>query len=491
MSFWVSRLENLINLIGPFEEVSVNPARALQTLPAKVGGKGASLLVMGEIFGDLVPPAVVLPIGASVHEPIPFHLIDPCGHSLYESGHLLLSVRSSGEVSMPGMMDTILNVGIRRENLQQFAEEYRTSMDVAHQTLQTFYRTYAKAASEIPSERFDEIHRAAKLLGMSAEKVTDAYEKVLDNANLEIPDDPHELLKRCVELVHYSWHNDRACEYRKAMDLSSLSGTAVIVQKMVFGNLNERSLTGVLFSHNLDTGEREWFGEYLVGAQGEDLVSGERAGRPVSELLEGANQISVVVNELTERLEEMYDGPIDIEFTVENDRLYILQARRAKMSPIAESVYQLENPAGSLAETLKSLLQTTLSGYDGGKPNDTEGGVLKVASGFPVGSGKITARVAMLPESADLCKSLNVPYIYARRETSPDDLRYMKDAVGILTCNGGVSSHAALIARSWGKIGVVGTGGEFMSPGSIMYDGVEIRDNDTVTLDADAGEVLV
>lgn len=437
----------------------------------------------------------------------------------------LVSVRSAGAVSMPGMMDTILNVGVNQKFFKDFLTGSTPSesmaQDEAEQGTEEPKKAKAKKASKTvlenlmesnPQEEFaaDIYARflsmyGTTVLGMKKEvfptkkfrSVADvevAFDEVYSKHKKTFPSQKvEEQLLDCVLAVFNSWDNDRAKLYRQLNNIDENAGTAVVIQRMVFGNKNDMSATGVMFSRNPSTGVSTLTGEFLVNAQGEDVVSGSHTPQDMGEMRRDFPDAYRQLTRIAENLESKYKQMQDIEFTIEDNKVFILQARTAKCSPYARLKMLMdmfkfkELTAQEVLDniSLKEYLDLNVKQVDQSfsRPSDGEG--------LAASMGAISGRVVFGPSY----KYEGEPTIFVAKETTPDDLQAIQLATGILTASGGATSHAAVVARGMGKVCVVGCKDlKLMEKGGrecATIGGKEVRDGDWITLDANEGKVWV
>jgi pyruvate,orthophosphate dikinase len=370
---------------------------------------------------------------------------------------LLVSVRSGAPVSMPGMMDTILDLGLNDATERGLAA---ASGDPA----------FAASCRDRLGTMFREI------VGADA-----------------VPEDPWEQLRLAIEAVFRSWNSDRAKAYRRRESIADDLGTAVTVQAMVFGNLGADSGTGVAFTRNPATGEPALYGDVLFDAQGEDVVAGTHATQPMAALDERLPAVGAELREVAGRLEHHYADLCDIEFTIERGRLWLLQVRVGKRSPAAAlriAVDMAEDPAFPLSrrealERVAHLLAdpptvtTGRSGY-----------LLPLVTGLGASPGVASGEVATSPERAERAAGEGRRVILVRAETSPDDVHGMSLAAGILTARGGLASHAAVVARGWGIPAVVGASSVDVRDGEVAIGERTLHEGETITIDGGSGEVF-
>jgi pyruvate, orthophosphate dikinase len=433
---------------------------------------------------------------------------------------LLVSVRSGARVSMPGMMDTVLNLGLNDstvEGLAARASNPRFAWDSYRRFVAMFGDVVLGMKPERKEDRdpFEEILHAKKQargvkhdseLPVDAlrELVSEFKSEIRRRKGVEFPDDPMDQLQEAVAAVFRSWENDRAIAYRKLNGIPSEWGTAVSVQSMVFGNMGDDSGTGVAFTRNPATGDDEFYGEFLVNAQGEDVVAGIRTPQKIRELEARWPDIARQLEEVRSRLERHYRDMQDIEFTIERGKLYVLQTRSGKRTGLAavriavamaeeklvtrdEAVLRVE------PEALNHLLRPIFDGER--KAEAVKAGKL-LAKGLPAGPGAASGRLVFFAEDAEAWRARGETVLLARHETSPEDIRGMAAAEGFLTAFGGMTSHAALVARQMGKVAIVGCEAlrfDYHAKTMIVATAAGekvLREGDWVSIDGTAGEVI-
>lgn len=398
----------------------------------------------------------------------------------------LLSVRSAGAVSMPGMMDTVLNVGLTSEVVKKASAKDKEFMLDSYSRLCSMY---GETVLGIEKDKFKGKPKKFK----TVEDLNGFYEGIFKKHKVEIPSSPEEQIYNCIVSVFDSWNNDRAKLYRSINKIDENAGTAVVIQKMVFGNKNNLSATGVLFSRNPSNGKNQLSGEYLVCAQGEDVVSGSHTPKGLSELEFEMPEIYKDLKKISKDLEYKYQQVQDIEFTIENEKLYILQARTAKCSPYANLTMLMDMYRAKTITAKDVMNRMTLNDYLdlNIKQVDQSYAVVADGVGLPASMGAISGRVVFGPSS----KYKGDPTIFLATETTPDDLQAIQKANGILTASGGVTSHAAVVARGMGKICIVGCsdlkveikdGNERATLGDVV-----LKSGDWITMDANQGKVWV
>jgi len=429
---------------------------------------------------------------------------------------LLVSVRSGARESMPGMMDTVLNLGLNDRTVQGLIRRTQNPR-FAYDSYRRFVQMYADVVLGLrPKEKTERdpfetiLERKKQSRGvrldteLSAEDLREAVAafkaEVKNRSGKAFPDDPHEQLWGAIGAVFGSWNNDRAVAYRELYHIPHEWGTAVNVQAMVFGNLGETCATGVAFTRNPSTGEKEFYGEFLVNAQGEDVVAGTRTPRPIAELKTVMSKPYAELQKVCKILEKHYKEMQDIEFTVEDRKLWMLQTRSGKRTGFAAvriAVDMVEERIIGKKEALlriepdhlNQLLRPIFDDSDKHKAAE-EGRIL--AKGLPAGPGAATGRAVFHAEDAVAWNKKGERVILCRRETSPDDIRGMEAAQGILTARGGMTSHAALVARQMGKVCVAGCEAlQIDYSGRVMHVGkTTLKEGDWISLDGSSGEVV-
>jgi pyruvate,orthophosphate dikinase len=418
---------------------------------------------------------------------------------------LLVSVRSGAKFSMPGMMDTILNLGLNDktvEGLKARTNNGRFAFDSYRRFIQMFGAVVLEIPKDAFEHEFDAVKKAhgAKLdTDLQEEPLREVVRRYKDvvrtRAKREFPQDPDEQLRMARNAVFRSWNNPRAKEYRRIYDIPDSIGTAVNVQMMVFGNTGERSATGVGFTRNPATGAREFYGEFLINAQGEDVVAGIRTPQPIRELERVMPKAYKQLREITTRLERHYRDVQDFEFTIQDERLFMLQTRSGKRTGYAAVVIatdlvkeKLVTPKEAiLLVDPESLSQLLAPGFD---PNEWK--KLPVATrGLPASPGAASGHAVFTADDAVQWSSEGKPVILVRRETVPDDIHGMWVSQGILTATGGMTSHAAVVGRQMGKPSVVGAGDlEIDEWGrQFLVKGQTVKEGDFISFDGLTGEV--
>jgi pyruvate,orthophosphate dikinase len=420
---------------------------------------------------------------------------------------LLVSVRSGAKFSMPGMMDTILNLGLNDdavEGLKRRTQNGRFAFD----SYRRFIQMFGNVVLEIPKEAFEHEFEAVKkarrakldtdLDEQALRDVLQRYKKVVkDRAKREFPQNPHEQLKMARDAVFRSWMNARAIEYRRIYDIPDHIGTAVNVQMMVFGNTGDRSATGVGFTRNPATGAKEFYGEFLINAQGEDVVAGIRTPQPIRELEQVMPKAYKQLREITTRLEKHYKDVQDFEFTIQDERLFMLQTRSGKRTGFAAVVIATDFVSEKLVTPKEAILlvdpealnQLLAPGFD---PDEWK--KIPVATkGLPASPGAASGQVVFSADHAVEWVNQGKQVILVRRETVPDDIHGMFVAQGILTATGGMTSHAAVVGRQMGKPSIVGAGALEINESAKHFrvDGKTVKEGDFISFDGLTGEVKI
>ena len=459
-----------------------------RTLVDLLGGKGAGLAEMTKA-GLPVPPGFTISTKvctryytngskslAAIDSEMNKHLkhLEKVSGAEFGSSEnpLLVSVRSGSKFSMPGMMDTILNLGLNDASVEGLKD--RTGNErFAIDSYRRFIQMFGNVVIGIPKEAFEHVLDVVKkkcnvradneLNAKALRDVVRRYKKIiLKETQQAFPQDPHRQLRMARDAVFSSWMNPRAIEYRRIYNISDEIGTAVNVQMMVFGNTGNRSATGVGFTRNPATGANEFFGEFLVNAQGEDVVAGIRTPQPIAKLERLMPKAYAQLKRITQRLERHYRDIQDFEFTIQDERLYMLQTRSGKRTGHAAVVIATDLVAEkriSQKEAVQlvdpeSLTQLLAPVFEQRSWNSLP----VIAKGLPASPGAASGQVVFNAEDAVTWSRLGKPVLLVRKETVPDDIHGMHVAQGVLTATGGMTSHAAVVGRQMGKPSVVGAG---------------------------------
>jgi len=488
-----------------------------------LGGKGSGLAEMTNA-GLPVPPGFTIStevcniyykekqkIPAAIDREIAEHvkkLEKAAGATLGSTENpLLVSVRSGAKFSMPGMMDTILNLGLNDnavEGLKRRTKNGRFAFD----SYRRFIQMFGSVVLEIPKDAFEHEFEAVKK-ARGAKLDTDLDEAALRDvvarfksvvktkSGREFPQIPTEQLTMARDAVFRSWMNARAIEYRRIYDIPDHIGTAVNVQMMVFGNTGDRSATGVGFTRNPATGKKEFYGEFLINAQGEDVVSGVRTPQPLRELEKVLPKAYKQLREITTRLEKHYKDVQDFEFTIQDERLFMLQTRSGKRTGWAAVVIATDLVAEKLLTPKEAILlvdpeslnQLLAPGFDQSEWKK----IPTATTGLPASPGAASGQVVFSADHAVEWSQQGKPVILVRRETVPDDIHGMFVAQGILTATGGMTSHAAVVGRQMGKPSVVGAGALEINEAAKQFrvSGQTVKEGDFISFDGLTGEVKI
>ena len=497
-----------------------------------LGGKGAGLAEMANL-GLPVPPGFTITTDVCTYfyanrRTYPSDLEPQVNAALERLGKvvgkrfgdaqdpLLVSVRSGARASMPGMMDTVLNLGLNDETVEALAQQ-SGDRRFAYDSYRRFITMYSNVVLDIEHHLFEEIleeYKEREGHNLDTDLTADDWialvkqykKRVEEERGAPFPQDPREQLWGAIDAVFGSWMNARAITYRRLHRIPENWGTAVNVQAMVFGNLGEASATGVAFTRNPSTGDRQLYGEFLINAQGEDVVAGIRTPQEITEAAREAAssdkpsmekampQAFGELKRIQEKLESHYRDMQDLEFTVENGKLWMLQTRSGKRTAKAalkiavelanEGVISREEAVTRVdPAALDQLLHPTID------PNAER---KVIATGLPASPGAAAGEIVFSADEAELLKSQNRKVILVRVETSPEDIHGMHAAEGILTTRGGMTSHAAVVARGMGKPCVSGAGAIRVdyAAQTMTSAGVTLKKGDTLTIDGSTGQVL-
>ena len=498
-----------------------------------LGGKGANLAEMGKL-GLPVPPGFTITTEVCTefyknNQKYPDDLkiqIEDAIRNIEKilgknfgdvNNPLLVSVRSGARVSMPGMMDTVLNLGLNDKTVLGLIKKTNNET-FAYDSYRRFIQMYSNVVLEVDHYNFEDLLDNYKLTkgvlsdtDLKAEDwkiIISNYKDIIKkNTKKDFPQDSHEQLWGAISAVFKSWQNQRAKTYRKLNNIPEEWGTAVNIQSMVFGNMGNDCATGVAFTRNPSTGENSFYGEYLINAQGEDVVAGIRTPRNItkkarlessSEDLSLEETMPEAFNELTKiykKLENHYRDMQDIEFTIENKKLWMLQTRSGKRTAKASIKIAVDMVSEKLItkdeallridpKILDTLLHPTLD------PKAKKNVIVK---GLPASPGAATGKVTFNADDAEQMKANNQNTILVRVETSPEDIHGMHAAVGILTCRGGMTSHAAVVARGMGRACVSGAGNIKIDYTNKLFkvENIEVKEGDIITIDGSTGEVML
>ena len=419
---------------------------------------------------------------------------------------LLVSVRSGAPASMPGMMDTILNLGLNDEVAQGMI---KLGMDkrFVYDSYRRFIMMFADVVMGYDRDKFeellDELKKAKNVTDDTALDADDMYKLTLEYKDLylelnheEFPVDPKKQLILAVEAVFRSWNNDRAIVYRQMNDIPSSWGTAVNVQEMVYGNLGENSGTGVAFTRNPATGANELFGEYLINAQGEDVVAGVRTPKSIDTLSSLMPDVYNQFLEICGILEHHYKDMQDMEFTIENGKLFMLQTRNAKRTGQAAVKVSVDMVYEGLISKEEAILRVDANSIDQllheTFDKDELENARKIGNGLAASPGAGCGKIYFEAKDVSLAKERGEDAVLVRLETSPEDIEGMRDARGVLTIRGGMTSHAAVVARGMGRCCVSGCGNMMVDVANktlTTKDGEVLKEGDFISIDGSTGMV--
>ena len=427
---------------------------------------------------------------------------------------LLLSVRSGSRASMPGMMDTVLNLGLNDTTVQGLIDQSGDAR-FAYDSYRRFIQMYSNVVLGMEGETLEHIFehmKEARGVALDTELSADDLKqlvalfkaKVKETLNREFPEDPKEQLWGAINAVFGSWMNPRAMTYRKLNNIPADWGTAVNVQAMVFGNMGNDCATGVAFTRNPSTGENYFFGEFLLNAQGEDVVAGIRTPQPIDKdssdgqlpsLEEVMPECYQQLLDIRQLLEKHYRDMQDIEFTIEKDKLYMLQTRNGKRTATAAVKIAVDMVAEGLIDKKEAVLRVAPEQLDQLLHPSLDPKACRdiIATGLPASPGAASGEIVFSAEDAENAAKLGLKVILVRIETSPEDIHGMNAAQGILTARGGMTSHAAVVARGMGKCCVAGCGSikvDYKAQLFTAENGEVFKKGDVLTLDGSTGEVM-
>ncbi len=421
------------------------------------------------------------------------------------SNPLLVSVRSGAKFSMPGMMDTVLNLGLNDKTAEGLIKKTGNERFV-YDSYRRFVQMFGNVVLAIDKNEFEGILQKKKdakrikqdtsLLVEDLKELVKAFKtKTKQKTREAFPSDPYEQLRMTIEAVFKSWNNPRAIAYRRLHKIPSDLGTAVSVQAMVFGNMGEDCATGVGFTRNPSTGENEFYGEYLINAQGEDVVAGIRTPKPISELKREMPQVYKQLRSITSKLEKHYKDMQDFEFTVQRDKLYLLQTRTGKRTAPAAVRIAVEMVKEKLISKNEAMIRLEPAQLNQLLHHqiDPNASVKVIARGLAASPGAAVGKVVFSAEEAVRWREEKQKVILVRHETNPDDISGMAVAEGILTARGGMTSHAAVVARGMGKCCVVGCEAIKINEQrkQFIVNGLIVRVRDIISLNGATGEVIL
>ena len=421
---------------------------------------------------------------------------------------LLVSVRSGARASMPGMMDTILNLGMNDEICEAVAK-LTNNPRFARDSYRRFIQMFSDVVMELPKSSFEQfIDQVKDKKGVKLDNELDAddmselivlfkdhYKKSLGE---DFPQDPKKQLMEAVRAVFRSWDNPRANTYRRMNDIPHSWGTAVNVQSMVFGNMGETSGTGVAFTRNPATGEKKLYGEFLMNAQGEDVVAGIRTPQPISALADTMPEVYQQFVDISSRLEKHYGDMQDMEFTIENGKLYMLQTRNGKRTAQAALKVAVDLVDEGVCTKEQAVMKVEAKQLDALLHPTFDPAALKAATpittGLPASPGAACGAVYFTADDAAKAHKTGIKAVLVRQETSPEDIDGMAVSEGIMTARGGMTSHAAVVARGMGTCCVAGVNGIKVSEEDktlTFADGTVVHEGDVISLDGSTGNVYL
>jgi len=485
-----------------------------------LGGKGANLAEMANL-NIPVPPGFTITTEACTHYLSGKGLTDEMRNEILKSVQtlekntgkklgdekdpLLVSVRSGARASMPGMMDTVLNLGLNDKSVAGLADKTGNSR-FAYDCYRRFISMFGDVVLGIEFNFFEKVlekqKEKAKIKSDTELSVGDLKTLVSDfkgivktEKGFDFPEDPEQQLFMAINAVFDSWNSQRAITYRKINNIPGDWGTAVNVQSMVYGNMGDMSGTGVAFTRNPSTGENKFFGEYLINAQGEDVVAGIRTPSEISTL---EKKIPAAYKELVgicQTLEKHFKDMQDIEFTIEEGKLYMLQTRSGKRTARAAAKIAVDMVEEGLIDKKTGVMRVTPAQINQllHPMIDPSAKQNVIAKGLPASPGAAVGKVVFTPEDAEMMKEKGEKIILVRTETSPEDIGGMYVAEGVLTVRGGMTSHAAVVGRGMGKPCVVGCGEITISPEDKKFfvGSIEIKEYDYITIDGSTGCVIM
>jgi pyruvate,orthophosphate dikinase len=496
-------------------------AAPLNLTKFELGGKGYGLVEMTKL-GLPVPPGVVITtrmcneyfkrgktlwpeLQDAITQKVKMLENKVGKHFNDKNNPLLVSVRSGAPYSMPGMMDTVLNLGINDVVVDVVAKKFGDER-FAYDTYRRFIQLFGKIVMRVPGELFDKeleklkdelkVKNDIEVSANGWKELVKRYKKIIkDNTGKDLPQDPWEQLFMAVGAVFESWWNQRAIEYRKIYKIPDELGTAVNIVMMVFGNMDDRSGTGVAFTRDPSTGEKKLYGEFLLKAQGEDVVAGIRTPVPVEKLRDIMPEAYRQLEDISRKLEQYFKDIQDIEFTVESGKLYMLQTRNAKRTAAAAVKAAIDMVNEGLISREDAVLRI--------EPNQIQTLLYKqidpnlkaspIAKGLPASPGAAVGKVIFTNERAQELKKNGEKVVLVRPETTPEDIAGIAAADGVLTSRGGMTSHAAVVTRGMGKPCIVGAESIKINMDKKYFEagGKMVKEGDIITIDGTTGGVFV
>jgi pyruvate, orthophosphate dikinase len=496
---------SIVRPIYFFDEVKVIDRRLL-------GGKGAGLAEMTQL-GLPIPPGftITTDICEKFYEAgrrLPDGLMDEVRKSIRRledltgkkfgdpSNPLLVSVRSGSAVSMPGMLDTILNLGLNGETVEGLARQSGEAR-FAYDAFRRFIQMFGKIVLGIDDRKFDSLSAGKDLSNADVlREISKSFISLCEATGRKFPSDPYKQLELAIDGVFRSWTGKRAVEYRRQYNITPdrSNGTAVTVVSMVFGNMGSDSCTGVVFTRNPETGEKSLYGDYLTNAQGEDVVSGKTTPNHIDSLISEMPDVYRQLKNVCEKLENHFKEPQDVEFTVEKSRLYILQTRAARMNPVAQVKTSVDMYHEGLITRIAALERIDPEGLEQilYRRIDPHSKQKAVATGVGASPGAASGVAVFDISKAEILGKKGEKVIIIREETKPDDVPAFFYASGILTTRGGKTSHAAVVARGMGKPCVVGCSQIEIDSDDISFSvngKLVAREGQRITIDGSSGRV--
>jgi len=484
------------------------------------GGKGAGLCEMTQA-GLPVPPGLIVTTEAcnafyANEKQFPEGMWEQVVEALHQveekvgkkfgdaDNPLLVSVRSGAAFSMPGMMDTVLNLGLNEETVQGLAEQ-TGDLRFALDAYRRFASLFGEIVLDVAHEKFERVMdrfkaqtkggRDTDLKPKELRGIIAAEKEIILAEQHAIPDDPYEQLRVAIAAVFNSWMGRRAVDYRRINRIPDDLGTAVNVQAMVFGNMGANSGTGVAFTRNPSTGKKELYGEYLLNAQGEDVVAGTRTPNPISQLKKELPKVYQEFNSITQLLEKHYRDMQDCEFTIERGKLWMLQTRTGKRTGAAAVRIAVDMATDKLIDRATAVKRVTPEQLDQllHPTVDPKTDARVLATGLPASPGAAQGQVVFSPDEAEEMAKEGAKVVLVRQETSPDDFHGMVAAQAIVTARGGMTSHAAVVARGMGKTCVSGASALEVdySQQQFSVDGEVITKGEWITVDGSNGRVFL
>lgn len=484
-----------------------------------LGGKGANLAEMTNL-GIPVPPGFTISAEVcdyyykhgekypeGLEEEVESHLKrleETTGKKFGDKENpLLVSVRSGAAISMPGMMDTVLNLGLNDEVVEGVAK-LTNNERFAWDSYRRFIQMFGNVVMGIDHDKFEKVletQKKKKGVTLDTELDTDDLKEVVkqykklykEETGEDFPQEPKEQLWKAINAVFGSWNNERAIKYREINEIKGLLGTAVNVQTMVFGNMGNDSGTGVAFSRNPSTGEKKFYGEFLMNAQGEDVVAGIRTPETLEDMKRDMPEIYEQLSEIKDKLEKHYKDMQDMEFTIEKGKLYMLQTRTGKRTAQAAVKIAVDMVKEGLIDKETAIMRVSPNQLDQllHPMIDPKAKVEVIAKGLPASPGAAVGQIVFTAQEAEGEAAEGKDVILVRVETSPEDIGGMNAAQGILTARGGMTSHAAVVARGMGKCCVVGCSDvHIMNENECEISGIKFKKGDWITLNGTTGDVI-